>query len=57
MTKYKVVGAHVVSGAKPGSVVDLDPERVNIDALLKARHIEPLPVPAPPKAAKPKGGD
>lgn len=38
--RYKVVGPYEVGGVAKGGVVELDPARVNVKALLKARLVE-----------------
>jgi hypothetical protein len=50
--KYTVTGPFPVADVAPGGTVDLDPEEVNVDALLAAGHVA---LPAAKKA--PKGGD
>ncbi|MEH1059395.1 hypothetical protein V6U89_29830 [Micromonospora sp. CPCC 206171] len=42
MTTYKVIGICTVAGKKRGEVVELDPELINIEALVEAGHIEPV---------------
>lgn len=42
MAKYKVVGDLEIAGATKGETVDLDPEHVNIPALLAAGHVEEI---------------
>lgn len=42
MTEYRVVGPFEVDGKSKGEVVDLDPEVINIPALIEGGHIEPL---------------
>ncbi|GAA5048187.1 acetamidase/formamidase [Thermocatellispora tengchongensis] len=43
MDTYRVTGPRHVAGAAPGDVVELDPRRVNVAALLAAGHIAPVP--------------
>jgi hypothetical protein len=50
--KYTVTGPFPVSGVEPGRTVDLDPDKVNVDALLESGHIA-----VPQAAKKAKGGD
>jgi hypothetical protein len=38
--RAKVVGTCEVAGTRPGGTVDLDPDEVNIPALVEAGHIE-----------------
>ncbi|MEU8379777.1 hypothetical protein [Streptosporangium sp. NPDC048865] len=38
--RAKVIGSRVVAETAPGGTVDLDPEEVNIPALVEAGHIE-----------------
>lgn len=53
MPKYKVIGLLEIADKTKGQVVELDPEKVNIPALLEAGHIEPLEEkPSPKEAAK-----
>lgn len=59
---YRVTGIHPVSGTDPGGTVELDPERVDIPALLESGAVEPVKAKAPGglvvvKAKKPQGGD
>lgn len=47
--RYKVIGPYEVGGVAKGGVVELDPARVNVKALLKAGLVEqekPTPKPA-----------
>jgi hypothetical protein len=41
--KYRVVGVCDIAGVAPGGVVALDPDEVNVDALVMAGHVEPVP--------------
>jgi hypothetical protein len=41
-TRYKVVGPMRINEAEPGEIVTLDPDKVNISALLEAGAIEPV---------------
>lgn len=41
MVRVKVIGTRAVAGVAPGGTVELDPERVNIAALVDAGHVEP----------------
>lgn len=45
MAKYKVTGRYEVGGAAPGQVVELDPERVNVDELIRVGMVEPVAAP------------
>lgn len=38
--KAKVIGPCAIEGVATGGTVELDPERVNIDALVEGGHIE-----------------
>ncbi|MDH2425782.1 hypothetical protein [Sphaerisporangium sp. TRM90804] len=38
--RARVVGTCEVAGTAPGGTVDLDPEQVNVPALVEAGHIE-----------------
>lgn len=40
METYRVIGPHRVADTDPGGTVELDPERVNIAALIAAGHVE-----------------
>lgn len=40
MTKYKVTGRYEVGGAAPGQEVELDPDKVNVDELLRVGLVE-----------------
>lgn len=42
MARYKVTGKYEVGGAAPGQEVDLDPDKVNVDELLRVGLIEPV---------------
>lgn len=56
---YKVVGPVKVDDVEPGGTVTLDPDRVNVPALIAAGHIEPVRPPkesaTPAKAKKSQG--
>ncbi|MFI7042585.1 hypothetical protein ACIBI0_38410 [Microbispora rosea] len=56
MDTYRVVGSSRVAGVDPGGTVDLDPERVNIPALVAGGHVEPVKAPAKAKAQKAEPG-
>ena len=43
LPRYEVVGRRRVAGVAPGGTVALDPARINIDALVQAGHIRPVP--------------
>lgn len=45
--KAKVIGQLEVCGVAPGGTVELDDERVNIDALVYAEFVELIPEPEP----------
>ncbi|MGW5578716.1 hypothetical protein [Micromonospora chokoriensis] len=49
MNTYKVIGICTVAGAKRGETVELDPEQINIQALIEGGHIEPIAVKPPRK--------
>jgi len=58
---YRVTSDRLISGVGRGEVVRLDPDHVNIPALIAAGHVEPYepPVPKtgkPRKTAKSEGG-
>lgn len=55
--KFKVIGSMTIADAKPGETVDLDPDLVNVDALLTSGHIEEIKPASTRSAAKAKGGD
>lgn len=42
MTKYKVIGDLEIAGASKGETVDLDPDEVNVDALVASGHVEEI---------------
>lgn len=42
MERFKVIGVCEVGGVEPGGVVELDPEKVNIPALIAGGHVEPV---------------
>jgi hypothetical protein len=42
MAKYKVTGKYEVGGSAPGETVELDPDKVNVDELLRVGLVEPL---------------
>lgn len=66
MGSYRVIGSSRVGGVEPGGLVDLDPDVVNIEALVAGGHIEPAsaeqnaaeedPPPAGRRRHTPKGG-
>lgn len=43
--EYRVVGSSRVAGVDPGGTVELDPDRVNIPALIAGGHVEPVETP------------
>ncbi|WP_166427499.1 hypothetical protein [Nonomuraea mesophila] len=43
LPRYQVVGPRSVRGVAPGGVVALDPARFNVEALVEAGHIKPVP--------------
>lgn len=51
MPKFKVVGILEVADKRQGEVVELDPEKVNIPALIEAGHVEPVNEKPPTKEA------
>lgn len=61
METYTVIGAQRVGGVEPGGTIELDPDRVNIEALVRGGHVErvrPAPKPAAKKAEpKSRKGD
>lgn len=40
--KFKVTGRYEVGGAAPGETVELDPDVVNVDELVRVGLVEPL---------------
>lgn len=52
--QYRVVGSRPICGVLPGEIVRLDPESVNIPALIAAGHVKLEPEKKPAK--KDKGG-
>lgn len=52
--RFHVVGPHAVDGVAPGRTVTLDPEQVNIEALIEAGHIA---VKAPPTSQPAADGE
>lgn len=48
---YKVVGSRAINGVEPGGTTTLDPDQVNIPALIAAGHVELV---AKPSRSKPK---
>lgn len=40
--RVEVVGPLRVAGARKGEIVDLDPTRVNVPALIEAGHVRPV---------------
>jgi hypothetical protein len=57
METYRVIGTHPVSGTDPGGTVELDPERVNIPALIESGAVEVLKAKPAKATAKAPGGD
>lgn len=56
--RCKVIGDCEIAGVATGGIVELDPETVNIDALVAGGHIEVLPVARKSgKATQPEAGD
>lgn len=51
--KATVIGANEVAGARPGEIVELDPETVVIQALIDGGHIRLLPPQAAETTAPP----
>ncbi len=49
MDTYNVIGEYAVGGVAPGGTVELDPDAVNIPALIEGGHVEPA---KPAKSAK-----
>lgn len=39
--QYEVIGPFEIGGVKPGGIVELDTETVNVDALIEAGHVKP----------------
>lgn len=52
MPHYKVIGICTIAGKKRGEVVELDPEQVNISALIAAGHVEAIEKPAEKPSTK-----
>ncbi len=44
--KCKVIGNLEIAGVAPGGVVDLDPDTVNIPALIAGGHVEEIKSPS-----------
>lgn len=42
MTEYRVIGPFEVDGKSKGEIVKLDPQTVNIQALIEGGHVEPV---------------
>lgn len=42
MAKFKVTGKYEVGGSAPGETVELDPDKVNVNELLRVGLVEPL---------------
>lgn len=40
--KYKVIGDLEIAGAAKGETVELDPEEINVDALVASGHVEEI---------------
>lgn len=53
--KAKVIGSQPVAGVATGGLVELDDEKVNVDALVAGESVELIPAPKP-SAAKSKVG-
>lgn len=53
--KYQVVGSLPIADVTAPDVVDLDPDMVNIQALIEAGHIKEIKEDSK-KAVKPRGG-
>lgn len=58
LVRATVVGSCRVAGVEPGGTVELDPELVNVPALVEGGHIElqDTPAAAPAPGAKPRQG-
>lgn len=41
MDRFTVIGQCEIAGVLPGNVVELDPQQVNIPALIAGGHIKP----------------
>lgn len=52
MTEYRVIGPFEVDGKAKGEIVDLDPEVINISALVQGGHVEPVKKPMSAKEIK-----
>ena len=50
--RVEVVGPLRVAGARKGEIVNLDPTRVNIPALVEAGHVRPVSEPSKKAKAK-----
>ncbi|WP_062441268.1 hypothetical protein [Herbidospora daliensis] len=55
--RFHVVGPHAVDGVPPGRTVTLDPDVVDVDALVEAGHIAVKAPAAPQSETEPKEGD
>lgn len=54
MPRYKVIGPRRIAGVALGGEVELDPDLVNIPALLVGGHVEPV---KPKMKLKAEGSD
>lgn len=47
LVRCRVTGPRAVSGVSAPGAVELDPDAINVDALVQAGHVKVLPVSAP----------
>lgn len=52
---YKVIGNQRINDVEPGGIVVLDPDRVNVPALIAAGHVEPVAKYSQKKTIKGRG--
>lgn len=52
LPRFEVIGEHQILDVDPGGIVELDPDRFNIQVLLDAGHIRPVDETPPAKAPK-----
>lgn len=45
--RVRVTGKYEVGGASPGETVELDPDRVNVNELIRVGMVEPVDMAAP----------
>lgn len=52
---YRVIGSQAINEVEPGGTTTLDPDQVNVPALIAAGHVEPVAVPSRKKTIKSEG--